>query len=97
MLKDARPSQIFIGAILRAYDKAKQEPKPVTCSSLWDYVCMECFRVPGGFLAMFAWDKSKAKAKNRIHTISECIRRGHVPGLALGRDERGRMIVVEAE
>lgn len=29
MLKNARPSQYFIGAILRAYDKEAQRGKPV--------------------------------------------------------------------
>jgi len=94
MLKNAKPSQPFLGAILRAYDRAiKERGGEVACSSLWDYVVMECFFAPGGFVTMFAWDESKAKNKNRIHTIAETIRRGHVPGLRLGENERGREIV----
>ena len=83
MLKNARPSEHFIGAILRAYDKAVQKGKPVTCSHLWDHVVMECLQRGGGFRTMFAWDESKAKNINRIGTITETIRRGHVPGLEL--------------
>ena len=95
MLKNAKPSELFLGAIQRGYDKEKMPGKLVTCSDIWNQVVMECVRVQGGFITMFQWDKSKAKTKNRIRTIAECIRRGHVPGLQLGEDERGREIVVE--
>ena len=89
MLKNAQPSELFLGAILRAYDKAKAREGQVTCSKLWDYIVMECMRVCGGFTRMFAWDESKAKNKNRIRTIMETIERGHVPGLRV--DDRGRV------
>ncbi len=95
MLKNAKPSDLFLGAILRGYDKEKVSGKPVTCSGIWNHVVMECLRMRGGFILMFRWDESKAKSINRIGTIAECIRRGHVPGLRLGEDERGREIVVE--
>lgn len=81
MLKNAKPSEHFIGAILRAYDKATDDP--ITCSELWDHIIMECFQTSKGFVTMFEWDESKAKSKNRIHTIHETIRRGHVPGLVV--------------
>jgi len=96
MLKDAQPSDYFLGAILRAYDKASEEGGDVSCSKLWDYVCMECFHTPGGFVTMFQWDESKAKNINRIGTIAETIRRGHVPGLILSENDKGREIVVRA-
>jgi len=84
MKKSDTPSMYFCGAILRAFDKAKAEGKGyVDCSMLWDYVVMECLRRHDGFKTMFAWDTSKAKSKNRIHTISECIERGHVPTLTV--------------
>ncbi len=95
MLKNAIPSELFVGAIRRAYDKNVREGKPVTCSSLWDYICMECLRMPGGFLTMFEWDQSKAKSINRIGTIAEVIQHGYVPGLSLVRDEKGREYVKE--
>jgi hypothetical protein len=89
MKKTDAPSMYFVGAILRAFDKAEAEGSEVTCSKLWDYVVMECFRQRDGFKIMFQWDTSKAKSKNRIHTIGECIRRGHVPGLTV--DDRLRV------
>lgn len=78
MKKSDKPSEYFVGTILRAYDKAD---KPVTCSELWNHMVMECLRTHNGFKTMFEWDTSKAKSKNRVHTIGECIERGHVPGL----------------
>ena len=96
MLKNAKPSEYFLGAILRAYDKESAKHERVTCSALWDHVVMECLRASDGFRTMFAWDESKAKNKNRIHTIAETIRRGHVPGLALSTDDRGREVVIRS-
>ena len=94
MKKSDRPSELCAGIIRRGYDRAKAEGKPVTCSDIWNHVVMECLRQEGGFLAMFAWDTSTAKCKNRIGTIAECIERGYVPGLRLS-DEGGRRYVVE--
>ncbi len=88
MLKNARPSEYFIGAILRAYDKEKQNGRPITCSALLDHIVIECLRSVDGFRTMFAWDESKAQKINRIGTIAETIRRGFVPGLALSYDSR---------
>ena len=96
MLKNARPSEYFLGAILRAYDLSVGKSKPVTCSALWDHIVMECLRSRDGFRTMFAWDESIATNINRIGTIAETIRRGHVPGLLLSKDEQGREFVREA-
>jgi hypothetical protein len=85
MKKSDRPSEHFIGAILRGFDKAQAEDKPVTCSAIWDYVVMECLRRHDGFKTIFAWDTSTAQNKNRIRDIMECIEHGHVPGLRLNR------------
>lgn len=93
MKKSDKPSQYFIGAILRGFDKAEVKDKPVTCSMIWDYVVMECLRAHD-FNTMFAWDTSKAQNKNRIRDIMECIERGHVPGLRLNR-LRSRGVFVE--
>jgi len=92
MKKSDKPSQYFVGAILRAFDQAEAEGKPVTCSKIWDYVVMECLRRHDGFKVMFDWDTSKAKSKNRIGDILECIERGHVPTLRL--DRQGRQVFV---
>lgn len=91
MKKSDRPSELFIGAIRRAYDRAvdKRGMYP-TSSSLWDFIVMECWQTPGGFITMFEWDTSKAKNINRIGTIMECLERGYVPGLKL--DEGGRVV-----
>jgi len=94
MLKDAQPSEYFLGAILRGYDAEKAKSEQVTCSGIWDHVVIECMRQRGGFRFMFEWDKSKAQNINRIGTIAECIERGHVPGLALERTANGREVVV---
>ena len=96
MKKSDKPSEYFVGAILRGYDKEAHSGE-VTCSGIWNHVVMECFRQTGGFTFMFGWDTSKAQNKNRIATIAESIRRGHVPGLRLAENERGREIVVEDE
>lgn len=95
MLKDAQPSEYFLGAILRAYDKTRAAGAyPVTCSLLWNHVVRECLQGYDRFTMMFEWDKSRAKKKNRIRTISETIGRGFVPGLCLSMDGKGREIVV---
>ena len=94
MKKSDKPSQYFIGAILRGYDREAQNGE-VTCSGIWDHIVMECLQRRDGFLVMFDWDTSKAKAKNRIGTIAETIRRKCVPGLRLAKNERGREIVVQ--
>ena len=96
MKKSDRPSELFVGAIRRAYSKAKAardiEPTP---SALWDRVVMQCLQSPGGFKTMFEWDTSRAKNINRIGTIMECLERGYVPGLVLTEDERGQKVVRE--
>ncbi len=92
MKKTDKPSQYFVGAILRGFDKAEAEGKSVTCSKIWDYVVVECLR-QGDFETMFTWDTSTAKSKNRIGDIIECIERGYVPGLRLR--EEGRRVFVE--
>ena len=91
MKKTDKPSEYFIGAILRGFDRSEAERDgPVTCSQIWDYVVMECLHKQD-FVTMFAWDTSTAKNKNRIGDIMECIRRGHAPGLRLV--EEGRTFV----
>ena len=89
MKKADKPSEYFVGAILRAYDKEAQSGCAVTCSCMWDHIVIECLRERGAFETMFDWDTSTAQNKNRIGTIAECIRRGHVPGLCLAHDNRG--------
>ena len=93
MKKNDKPSQYFMGAILRGYDKEAKKNGEVTCSGIWDHVVMECMRQRNGFTVMFDWDTSTAQSKNRIGTIAECIRRGHVPGLRLGHNDKSREIV----
>jgi len=89
MKKSDTPSQYFVGAILRGFDRAEAERDgQVTCSMIWDYVIMECLH-RGDFETMFAWDTSIAQNKNRIHDIMECVQRGHVPGLRLRHEGRG--------
>jgi hypothetical protein len=84
MKKSDMPSQYFVGAILRGFDRAEAErADPVTCSMIWDYIVMECLRRYDGFNVMFAWDTSTAVGVNRVNDIMECIRRGLVPGLRL--------------
>ena len=92
MLKDAKPSEYFLVAILRGYDAEELRGKAVTCSGIWNHVCMECLRRQNGFAIMFQWDTSKAQRKNRIGTIKECIERGLVPGLRLVAE--GRLLTV---
>lgn len=98
MKKTDKPSEHFVGAILRAYDKAVDkrgiDPTP---SSLWDFIVMECWQTPGGFTAMFEWDTSKAQNINRIKTIMECIDRGFVPGLYLAGGSHGQKVVKSTE
>ncbi len=96
MKKSDKPSEYFIGAILRGYDREAQDGE-VTCSGIWDHIVMECLQRRDGFLVMFDWDTSTAQNKNRIRTIAECIRRGHVPTLSLAQNARGRDIVVKEE
>ena len=93
MKKSDRPSELFVSAILRGYEKAVQDGKPVTCSAIWDYVVMECLRSSGGFRTMFSWDRRKKV--NRIGDIMEVIGAGLVPGLCL-EQQNGKAVVVEA-
>ena len=81
-----KPSENYLGAILRGYDKAKLEGTEVTPSKIWDYVVMECLRSQGGFRTMFAWDSRKSV--NRVGDILEVIEAELVPGLRLVRESR---------
>ena len=94
MKKTDKPSQHFLGAILRGYDAEVKKAGEVTCASIWDHVVIECMR-ERNFAVMFEWDTSKAQNINRIGTIAECIERGHVPTLSLAKNERGREVVVK--
>jgi hypothetical protein len=75
-MKD-KPSEYFIGAILRGYLAEKAAGKSVTPNAIWDHICMECLR-ERGFERMFEWDTRKAR-QNRIGTIMEVIEQGWVP------------------
>jgi len=94
MLKNAIPSELFLGAIKRGYLAESQKTREVTCSAIWDHVVFECLRSRNGFITMFDWDESKAKNVNRIGTIQECIERGLVPGLRVMAN--GGRLYVEA-
>lgn len=96
MKKTDRPSEAFLGAVLRAYYVARGRGGRVTPAGIWDHVVMECLH-KGDFVTIFRWDTSTAKNKNRIRDIAECLERGYVPGLRLGRDERGRETVEEVK
>ena len=89
-----QPSENYLGAILRGYDKAKQEGKEVTPSKIWDYVVMECLRTQGGFRTMFAWDSRKSVS--RVGDILEVIEAELVPGLHIVRDN-GKALVQEVD
>ena len=93
MKKSDKPSEYFVGAILRGYDREAQGGE-VTCSGIWDHIVMECLQ-GHDFATIFEWDTSKAKAKNRIGTIATCIERGFVPGLRLDYNDKGREVVVQ--
>ena len=93
MKKNDKPSEYFLGAILRGYDAEAKKNGKVTCSGIWDHVVIECLR-EHAFITMFEWDTSKAKNINRIGTIQECIRRGYVPGLRLWA-EGNKLVVVK--
>jgi len=92
MLKNAVPSDLFIGTIKRGYMAESQTTRSVTPSAIWGHVTMECLQMPNGFRAMFAWDESRRQHTNRVGTIRECIERGLVPGLRLVA-EGGRLYV----
>jgi len=93
MKKTDKPSQYFLGAILRGYD-AETKSGEATCSGIWGHIAMECMHRTGAFVTMFEWDTSKEQSDNRIGTIGECIRWGHVPGLALAQNDKGREVVI---
>lgn len=89
------PSDEFIAAIGTAYRAALSHNRAyVQPADLWDEIVIMCLRKLGGFRELFAWDQSKAKARNRIGTIRQCIAMGQVPGLRLSQDERGREVVL---
>ncbi len=89
-----KPSDLFLGAILRGYDKEVMTGKPVTCSNIWDQVCMECIHTTRMFRIMFEWNTRKSK-QNRIGTIADCIRDGLVPSLTLIKNAKGREEVIK--
>ena len=93
MKKNDKPSEYFLGAILRGYDAEAKKNGKVTCSGIWDHVVIECLR-EHAFITMFEWDTSKAKNINRIGTIQECIKRGYVPTLRLW-SEGNKLVVVK--
>ena len=95
MLKRDKPSEYFLGAILRGYDAELEAGRVPTVGGIWNQICMECIKRPGAFQTMFQWDTSKAKnGKNRLKDIAECFERELVPGLKLEHDRRGREVVV---
>jgi len=96
MKKNDKPSEYFIGAILRGYDTEAKNGE-ATCSGIWNHIVIECLQHTGAFETMFQWDTSKAQKKNRIGTIAECIKRGYVPGLQLGYNDEQREVVVPTE
>ncbi len=77
-----RPSDEFIAAVETGYRRAKQQHGTVTPSEIWDEVVGICLSRPGGFRAMFAWDRRTGR-QNRVGTIAECIEGGYVPGLRM--------------
>ena len=88
-----KPSEHFLGAILRGYDAEMRTGKPyIAPSGIWDRIVMEAFPVRGAFNTLFEWDPRKGKV-NRIGTIRDCIAKGYVPGLRLAKDAKGREIV----
>ena len=87
-----RPSEYYLGAILRGFDKAQEQHGQVTSSEIWDNVVMECLHSRDGFRAMFAWDNRKSV--NRVGDILEVIEAGFVPGLRIERTN-GKPVVVE--
>ena len=87
------PSELFLAAIVQAYADLAAQQSEVTPSNLWDSVVIQCLRCSGGFRRMFAWDMTKAP-HNRIGTITQVIERGYIPWLTLGRNERGRVVVL---
>ena len=69
MLKRDKPSEYFLGAILRGYDAELQAGRVPTVGGIWNQICMECIKRPGAFQTMFQWDTSKAKnGTNRATT-----------------------------
>jgi len=84
MLKRDKPSEYFIGAILRGYDAEVAAENDPTPADIWNRIVIECIH-RGDFKTMFRWDTSKGES-NRVRDIAECIERGFVPGLRL--DER---------
>jgi hypothetical protein len=92
MIHGCKPSQYFLGAILRGYD-AEAERGEVTASGIWNRVVMECLAAKD-FLTMFAWDERAAQQKrNRIADIAEAIQQGYVPGLRLEKNGKRREVV----
>ena len=78
MKKGDRPSEYFLGTILRAYGRAMDEGVPATPERLWSYICLEAVHERGAFEAMFEWDSRKGR-QNRIGTIIDVIGEGWVP------------------
>jgi hypothetical protein len=81
-----QPSNLFLDAISHGFDTEEHRGRLVTCSGIWDRVCME------GFLRMFERDASAGK-QNRMAMIAGCIKDGLVPGLELYLDDTGHEFV----
>jgi hypothetical protein len=91
-----KPSEHFLGTVLRGYFAEAHLGKPVTPSGIWDRMCMEAIMIPGEFTHLMEWDSRKA-SQNRIKTIMEVIEGGYLPGLRLAKHARGGAIVVPVE
>jgi len=89
----SKPSEHYLGAILRAYDKASEEDGDVTASKLWDYIVTECLHTPHGFDTMFYWDSRKSV--NRVGDILEVIQAGLAPGLYV--EQQGTKLFIRSE
>jgi hypothetical protein len=96
MIHGCKPSEYFLGAILRGYD-AEAERGEVTASGIWNRVVMECLGRRDGFDTMFQWDTREhaGSHRNRIADIAEAIQQGYVPGLRLEKNGKRREIVVK--
>ncbi len=92
---DPQPSQLFLGAIQRGFDRSARFHDHITVGDLWCQVLSECTMLPGGLARMFDWDPRRSNERRcRTDTIRRCIREGLVPGLALATDEYKREIVI---
>ena len=87
----SEPSDLFLAAIVRAYDRAAVNARVVRPSDIWDYICIDSAPIHGRFIELFAWDPRQHV--NRIGTIRECLAACQVPGLRLRQDAKGSVVV----